>query len=167
MTTENRKIIFTGPVGAGKTTYANRLGRKLKTAPLVLDDWMANLFRPDRPDGEIWAWYGERKQRCIEQIWRVAQSQIAMGSDAIIELGLVQREGRMAFYQRVEMAEIAYRVHVLDAPVEERRQRVRTRNVEQGETFAMTVSDNVFAMASAMWEAVDEAECAARDFVFV
>ena len=41
-----------GPVGAGKTTYANRLGRKLGAAPLVsrrLDGDV--LFRPDRPDG--------------------------------------------------------------------------------------------------------------------
>lgn len=36
--------IIEGPVGAGKTTYANQLGRDLGTPPLVLDAWMTNLF---------------------------------------------------------------------------------------------------------------------------
>ena len=156
-----------GPVGAGKTTYANQLGQDLKTAPLVLDDWMATLFRPDRPDDEIWTWYRARKQRCIDQIWHLVQAQIAVGADAIIELGLVQREQRFAFYRQVETAGVDYRVHVLDAPIAERRSRVIARNANRGTTYAMDVSSEVFEMASALWEPVAEAECAGRDVVFV
>lgn len=156
-----------GPVGAGKTTYANRLGKDLKTAPLVLDDWMATLFRPDRPEGEIWEWYGERKRRCVEQIWQVARRHVELGGNAIVELGLIQRAQRLAFYERAETANVRLRVHVLDADPVERLRRVRARNVEMGETFAMAVSDDVFAMASAMWESVDTAEQQGRDIVFV
>lgn len=86
-----------GPVGAGKTPYANRMGRKFNLAPLVLDDWMATLFRPDRPEDNIWEWYGERKERCVDQIWRIARAQNAMGGNAIIESGLIQRHARLAF----------------------------------------------------------------------
>lgn len=158
--------IIEGPVGAGKTTYANKLGRDLHSAPLVLDEWMATLFRPDRPDGEIWEWYGVRKQRCIEQIWRLAQAHIASGGDAIVELGLIQRAARHSFYERVEKAGLSYCVHVLEVEQQERQRRVKKRNTEQGETFAMEVSDEVFAMASSMWEPIDDAECKGREVVF-
>ena len=121
-----------GPVGAGKSTYANHLGHQIKAAPLVLDDWMATLFRADRPDGEVWQWYGERKQRCIEQIWCLARAQIAMGGNAIVELGLVQRVPRVSFYERVEAADIDLRVHVLDASHDERLRRVQARNRQRG-----------------------------------
>lgn len=159
--------IIEGPVGAGKTTYANRLGRELGSAPLVLDEWMATLFRPDRPEDNVWLWYGERKQRCIEQIWRLSQMQLALGADAIVELGLVQRAARLAFFEQVEAANVTYRVHVLDAPLEERRNRVMNRNAERGETYAMEVSNEVFELASGMWEPIDAAESVGRDVVLI
>ena len=51
-------------------------------------------------------------------------------------------------------------------PRKERLRRVQARNVERGETFAMEVSDEVFAMASDMWEPVDGVEIAGRNIVF-
>lgn len=159
--------IVEGPVGAGKTTFARQLSRRHKTPPLVLDDWMVTLFRPDRPTEDLWRWYAERKERCIAQIWATASGLLDTGTDAIVELGLVRRRDRFNLYERAEAGAFDYTVYVLDVPVAERRERVRNRNVEKGPTFSMEVPDAVFDMASEMWEPFDNAECAGRDVQFV
>lgn len=159
--------IIEGPVGAGKTTYGRHLAALHRTPPLVLDEWMARLFRPDRPDEDIWPWYAERKARLIDQILQVAFGMLDSGNDAIIELGLIQKAGRLDLYRRVTAAGYEYAVYVLDPPKSVRRQRVMKRNEDQGETFAMIVPEDVFEMASSMWEPPDEDERAAHDIKFV
>lgn len=150
--------IIEGPVGAGKTTYANQLGRDLRTPPLVLDAWVTNLFQADRPATGLWPWYAERKARCFLQIMNLARSALDHGNDAIVELGLIRVKDRKELYSELEKEGRAFLVHVLQTPREERKRRVSKRNVDQGETFAMHVSDDVFEMASDMWEPVCEAE---------
>lgn len=151
-----------GPVGAGKSTYAGRLSLDLSAPVLNLDEWMVTLFRPDRPDTGFMAWYQDRKARCIEQIWKVASDLVELGSPVILELGLVQRADREAFYHRVDGTDHPLEVHVLDAPTALRRQRVRHRNETQTGTFRMVVSDEVFALANAAWQPPDEQECRTR-----
>lgn len=158
--------IIEGPVGAGKTTYAVQLGRELGTPPLVLDTWMANLFQADRPDTGLWAWYAERKARCIVQIMALACDALDHEVDAIVELGLIRFDDRLKLYYALEAEHRSYLVHVLDTPREERRRRVSKRNDEQGETFAMHVSDDVFSLASDMWEPVEDAERNGRENSF-
>lgn len=155
--------IIEGPVGAGKTICAIKLGRKLGTPPLVLDTWMVNLFQADRPDTGLWAWYAERKARCIVQIMALACDALAHKRDAVVELGLIRVNDRLKLYSALEAEHRPYLVHVLDAPREERRRRVSKRNEEQGETFAMRVSDDVFSLASDMWEPIGEVERKGRE----
>src|SRR5690606_18269563 len=71
-----RVHLVVGPVGAGKSTFARRLARARAAIYLALDEWMAVLFRPDRPEGDIASWYAERAARCVEQIWRVARGML-------------------------------------------------------------------------------------------
>lgn len=155
--------IIEGPVGAGKTTYAIGLGRELGTPPLVLDSWMVNLFQADRPETDLWPWYAERKARCTVQIMDLARSLLDHGQDAIVELGLIKAADRVALYSELETQDRPYLVHVLDAPRQDRHDRVARRNVERGETYAMQVSPEVFALASDMWEPVGAAERQGRD----
>ncbi len=159
--------IIEGPVGAGKTTYANNLGTELKTPPLVLDDWMATLFKEDRPEGDIWPWYQERKARCKKQIWNIACGLLETGHEVVVELGLIKYEERLQFYSQIETAGYHYTIHVLEVPKEERWHRVQQRNEQKGETFSMEVSQDVFNLASEMWEPFTETECTGRDVVFV
>lgn len=161
--------IIEGPVGAGKTTYANKLGKEIGVVPLVLDVWMVTLFQADRPQINPWAWYSERKARCVSQILALAQSAVDLGIDAIVELGLIKLEDRQKVYGKLDAEKCDYVVHVLQATREERRRRVRERNAVRGETFAMEVSEEVFEIASDMWEPIKPAEqvgCRGR-FVFV
>ncbi|MEK9946443.1 MAG: ATP-binding protein [Alphaproteobacteria bacterium] len=154
--------LIEGPVGAGKSTFAAQLSKAHAAPHLALDDWMATLFGPGRPDGDIMPWYVERKDRCIEQIWKIAQGLIDTGTDVILELGLIQRAARADFYARLDGAYIAHTVYVLDAPKEIRHARVRHRNETQGATFSMVVPDAIFELASTIGEPPDEAECAGR-----
>ncbi|SFR98502.1 AAA family ATPase [Yoonia litorea] len=154
--------LIEGPVGAGKTTYAIRLGKSLGAPPLILDAWMVKLFQPDRPDRDLWAWYAERKARCTGQMLDLALSALDHGQDAIAELGLVRRHDRITLFSRLEDQNLDFLVHVLEEPRDERWRRVERRNNEKGETFAMLVSSEVFEMASDMWEPIDPSEIAGR-----
>lgn len=154
--------LIEGPVGAGKSTFAGRLSLELKVPHLNLDAWMVTLFAPDRPDEDFMAWYAACKGRCIEQIWAVACDLLDCGIDVILELGLVQRSDRDAFYARVDGTDYALKVTVLDTPLELRRQRVRERNTKASGTYRMSVSDEVFELADRFWESPDEAEIGAR-----
>lgn len=159
--------LIEGPVGAGKSTFAKQLGHREGCSAIALDDWMATLFRPDRPDENVMQWYIERKERCIAQIWRVAEDLLRARNDVILELGLIQRQGRKAFCDRMAEAGHGFTVYILDIPREERRNRVKQRNIQQGSTFSMEVPSAIFEMASDMWEPPDQHEIESCDMRFV
>lgn len=149
-----------GPVGAGKSTYSTLLAQQINGVHIALDAWFVALFSPDRPETDIIPWYLERKDRLLDIIWIHSQRILATGTDVILELGLIQRQARTAFCHRVQSEGFEPLVHVLDAPLDIRRQRVQHRNIEKGATFSMIVSDHVFDIANKMWEAPDDMECA-------
>jgi uncharacterized glyoxalase superfamily protein PhnB/predicted kinase len=152
-----------GPVGAGKSTYALELAREHRAVRLTLDEWMAVLFRADRPVTDIVPWYLERAARSVEQIWSLAQALHAAGTSAVLEIGLLQRAARLDFYRRVEAAGLPLSVHILEAPRDVRRARVEQRNRSGGPTFSMLVPPEVFELASDLWEPVDPSEGLGRE----
>ena len=156
-----------GPVGAGKSTFAARLSATHAAPRLILDEWMVTLFRPDRPDDGFMEWYADRKRRCIEQIWNTACDLVDTGTNVILELGLIRKQDREDFYARVDAVGYPLKVYVLDVPVEVRRQGVRRRNEAKRGTFKMEVSDEVFDLASSMWQPPDDAEAAQRNIEFI
>jgi predicted kinase len=160
--------LIIGPVGAGKSTFARRLCREQRAVLLNLDEWMAQLFGADeRPAVGRLEWYIERTERCLAQIWKLTERLAELGTNMVLELGLIQRSARAAFYQRVDDAGLPLTVYVLDAPRELRRERVLRRNQEKGETFSMEVPLPFFELASDLWEPPDEAECEQRMVRFV
>jgi predicted kinase len=156
-----------GPVGAGKSTFAAQLALTHLAPRLILDEWMVTLFKPDRPNADFMQWYSDRKNRCIEQIWRVACDLIDTGTNVVLELGLVQLSDREEFYCRVDATDCELKIYVLDAPKGVRRQRVRNRNSEKGSTFQMEVPDEIFELANTAWQAPDDAECRDRDIQII
>lgn len=156
--------LLLGPVGAGKSTHARTLAAQQRAIRLVLDDWMARLYGDDlRPQVGRVAWYLERRDRCLAQIWEVADNLVALGTRVVLEIGLIRRDERAAFYRRVDDVGHPLTVHLLDAPREVRRARVLRRNEERGETFAQVVPLEFFELASDMWEPPDEDERRERD----
>jgi predicted kinase len=154
-----RVHLIEGPVGAGKSTYSSTLALQTQGVHIALDEWFAALFSSDRPDGDFVPWYIQRKERLLALIWTHSRRVLASGKDVILELGLIQRQSRVAFGRQIQREGYDLLLHVLDAPLEVRRERVRRRNTEKGPTFAMVVSDHVFEAASKLWEAPDDFEC--------
>jgi predicted kinase len=154
----NRVHLIEGPVGAGKSTFAASLAPRIQGVHIALDEWFARLFSPDRPAGNFIPWYLERKDRVLELIWNHSRGILASGTEVILELGLIQRQQRVEFSQRIRNDGFELVVYVVDAPLEIRRERVRLRNAEKGATFSMLVPDHVFEIASSMWEAPDDVE---------
>ena len=154
-------------MGSGKSTYAAELSETSGAPRLNLDDWMATLFSADRPSYGSVEWYLDRKDRCIEQIWKIACEITKSGGDVILELGLIQRVSREQLYEKVDAAGVGLTVYVLEAPLEVRRSRVQTRNITRGETYSMDVPEEFFSRASNLWESPDDDECIARDVRFI
>jgi len=154
--------LIEGPVGSGKSTFSATLAKQRTAVHIALDEWFVALFSKDRPQVDVVTWYLERKDRCIDVIWSAAQRIAATGTDVILELGLIQRQDREAFYGRVDESGLKLCVYILDAARELRQERVRRRNAERGHTFSMVVPDHVFEIASDMWEPPDEDEVRVR-----
>jgi len=169
--TAPRIHLVIGPVGAGKSTFVRHLVQQHRAVPLNLDDWMATLFSPDRPDtadmADVMAWYVPRTLRCLTQIWKTAEAVLDAGNDVVLEVGLIQQHQRDAFYARMGPWADTMVVYVLDAPRDVRRERVLRRNAEQGETFSMVVPPHIFELASDLWQPPGDVECAERTVVFV
>lgn len=159
--------LIEGPVGSGKSTFAAVLASRTNGVHIALDEWFARLFSPDRPSGDFVPWYIERKERLVDLIWRHSQRLLASEKDVILELGLIQRAPRVEFCRKLRDLGYAPLIHVLDAPIGVRRERVRRRNTERGATFSMVVPDHVFEMASTLWEVPDAIECEEFEVQFV
>ena len=150
-------VIF-GPSGAGKTTYAHTFARREKAVAFILDDWMARLFGPDMPEPIEYEWMIERVQRCEAQIWSAAAGVLAVGTDVILDIGLMRKSDRARVREIAEAAELPLQFHFVTASAEARRARVADRNVVRGESFAIEVTPEIFDFIEGVYEAPDAEE---------
>jgi len=157
--------LLIGPVGAGKTTYAERRILGTTAVSFDLDSWMVRLFGDDpRPRENVLGWYLERRERCRGLLWQVSLDVLRGGLDVYLELGLITVAEREAFYQRARAESLAFTVHSFDAPRDVRRERVLQRN-RSPRAFNQVVPLEFFERASDAWEPPSEAECAAWSIV--
>jgi len=148
-------VIF-GPQGAGKSTYARDLARRLPAVAFAIDDWMGRLFGPDMPEPLEFDWMMERVDRCEAQIWSTAAGVIAAGTSVVLDLGLMRRSDRARVAEIAKAVEIPIQWHFVDAPAEVRRERVLGQRDSQGSR--MLVTPEMFHFTEKAYEAPDEAE---------
>lgn len=167
MTRTGTLHLLIGPVGAGKTTYGQRLAARSVGVFLDLDAWMVRLFGADpRPQDNVIAWYLERRDRCRALLWDVAVDMLRSGVDVVLELGLVTVADREAIYDKISAEDLPLRVYLLDVPRDIRRERVLQRNKTPG-PFTQIVPIAFFERASDLWQAPSDAERAQRSIIDV
>jgi predicted kinase len=147
-------LVF-GRVGAGKTTYARAYASEHRAMLFCLDVWMANLYMMDAPQPLSLEWMISRVERAERQIWAIAEQILATGTDVVFELGFFARSQRDRI--RAMAAGHPVQAHVVDAPVEVRRERVRARK-RGSETYTIEVDDAMFDWAERYFEALGDDE---------
>jgi predicted kinase len=152
-----------GSTGAGKSTYARGLAERQGGVRFIIDEWMRELFGPDRPEDAGYEFYAPRIERCEKRIWSLVLQLVRAGVPSVLEIGLTERAARAAFYRKAAAAGLQVKLHCLEAPPALRWQRVEARNRERGETFALQVTREMFDFVEQMWEPPDEAELAAHE----
>jgi predicted kinase len=150
-------VVF-GPSGAGKSTYAKEFARRERAVHFAIDDWMARLFAADMPEPLEFQWMMERVERCEAQIWSTAAGVIATGTSVILDLGLMRKSDRARVAEIAAAVELPIQFHFVTAPQNVRRLRVLERNEVRGETFAISVTPEMFAFIEGVYEEPDAAE---------
>lgn len=133
-----------GPQGAGKSTYSLQLAQQKSAVRFSIDEWMQSLFSPDLPKTMSLSWIMERVQRCEAQIWATASQIARAGGCVVLDLGFTKVESRKNFRRLAADIGAEVQIHVLDAPYPVRKERVRKRNLEKGETFSFEVTPMMF-----------------------
>jgi predicted kinase len=151
--------LICGSVGAGKTTYATALADRVRGVRFSVDEWMMNLFLPDRPESLSLGWAIERTARCEMQMWAVGDQLLARHIDVVFDVGLSKREHRERFRMRAAQAGADSKLHYLDVDADTRRERVRQRNgqIHRAST-PLIVTDAMFDWMDGSFEAPDDDE---------
>lgn len=154
----SRLILVCGPTGAGKTTYSIALSEEAKAIRFSIDPWMQTLFASDMTSLDF-DWMMERVNRCQEQIWSVCEQILEMDGNVVLDLGFTTREQRGVFINKGVELGIEAELHYLDAPLDTRRQRVKTRNQEKDPSvYAFEVTDMMIDFMEPRFEVPDQNE---------
>jgi predicted kinase len=155
--------LVAGSTGAGKTTFSMKLADEQGALRLSIDEWMTLLFGPDQPAQIEFAWMMDRVNRCEAVMWTVAADAARRGLSSIIDCGLTRADHRRKWADLAREAGLPVVLHHLDVPVEERWRRVEQRNTEQGETYRLTVTREMFDFVETLWEPPTAEEMAAMN----
>ena len=169
MTAPGTVHLLCGPTGAGKTTYGRRLAEAEGGVRFSVDEWMSALFWMDAGHPFEPAWAMARVVRCAALIWKTAVDVCRQGVPCVLEIGLTTAETRARYVGLARAAGLPVRLHLVDAPAEERWARVRGRNAEAGEgaQLPFELTRDMFDFVETLWEPPSDEELAACDGVRV
>ena len=157
--------LICGPIGAGKTTYAIELAQQEGAIRFSEDDWFAELFVPDAPEGlleqpmsVIGTWATSKYERCRDQIWAICQQLLNNNVSVVLDGAAANKEQRDAVREKAKQHKVPFQLHYINAPVALRKQRVIERNENQGETYSLDVTPEIFAHIEGFFIAPDGEE---------
>ncbi len=145
-------IVF-GPQGAGKTTLAQSISKTHRATAFSVDEWMSSLYLPDMPQPLDLSWILARVERCRELIWKTAHDIVSHGGAVVLDLGMQTRSDRVAARSLLEQHGLRSTWYFVTAPANVRRNRVLTRNADQGTTFSFEVTPQMFDFMDVRFEA--------------
>jgi len=158
MTKGPTAYLICGSTGAGKTTYACQLATQTQGIRLSVDPWMQGLFGPDWPDPLTYAWALERVERLEDHSLELCKQLIPLGLDVIFDFGFFKQAQRQKITSAAQALGAQVELHYLDVSAPTRWERVQQRNQEQGETYALQVTQGMFDFCETLFEAPDPDE---------
>lgn len=141
-----------GGVGAGKSTYSRKLQSSLPAIRFSIDEWMVPLFSEDQPSVPDYQWAITRVDRCEYIMKNMAIQNLKNNCDVIFDLGFIEKERRMLFYEWIKKTGYLLELHFIDISSEERWDRVQKRNQDKGETFSLTVTKEMFNFCEGIYK---------------
>lgn len=144
--------LICGSTGAGKTTYAQDLADDISGIIFSIDEWMVSLFGEDAPKDLSPAWFVPRVSRCENQMWAMALQLGKLGIPSILDFGFQRREHRQRYTSLARASQLPAKLHFLDVDASMRWKRVQSRNENQGRTFQMKITRNMFDYIETIWE---------------
>ena len=152
-------ILITGPIAAGKTTYAIRLASELNAIRFSIDAWMTTLFSEDNLENDFLAII-DRVDRCHNQIWSVAQQALDKNLSVILDLGFTTVEQRSKFINLALSLDITPELHYLQLSPKARWQRVVQRNNDKHpDVFSFEITQEMFDFMEPKFEPPILTEC--------
>lgn len=151
--------IVCGNTGAGKSTYSIALAKEKRAVLFSIDSWMQTLYADDYcPGTHDFDWILQRDERCKVQIRKMAGQILDLGIDVALDMSFGRYCMRQYYREWAEKIGAATSIHYLDVEKTIRKNRVRKRNTEQGETFQFTVTDEMFDYVENLFDIPGESE---------
>ena len=148
-----------GPIGAGKTIYAHEIAAKHNAIRFSEDEWLSKLFIPDAPEDllsepmqVVGAWASEKYQRCRGQIWLICQQLLKQNISVVLDGAAANKEQRDLIREKASNNNVDFQLHYITSAPETREKRVFDRNQEQGITYSIEVTPDMFAHTERFFE---------------
>src|SRR5262245_15244576 len=120
----SRAHLLSGPVGAGKTTFARSLAEEQRAVVFSIDDWMIRLFGHHMPRDVFHA----RLTACMGVIYETSTRLLELGTDVVLDCGYWRREHRAHAREQLRASGAELRWYYFDVPPSERWSRLERRN---------------------------------------
>lgn len=116
--------LICGFIGAGKTTFANKLEKKTGAVKITKDEWSIRLIGNDSTiDG-----YAQWDRKIIDLSRDIAFYLAEKGIDVIMDEGFWAKEERDELRRRIDAIGAKTVMYYVDTPIETIRERVVERN---------------------------------------
>lgn len=129
------------------------------------DEWLERLFVPNAPEGLlkepmpiVGDWAGEKYERCREQIWLICDELLKQGFDIVIDGAAANKEQRDLIRKKAFEYKVDFQLYYVTAEKNIRENRVVKRNKEQGQTYSLEVTPEMFLHAEIFFSAPLEEE---------
>ena len=150
--------LIVGNTGAGKTTYSKKLKKETQGLVYSIDKWNKTLFLQDKQASDGLEWFLNRIERIEDMIQLLILQSEESNIDSILDLGLSKFSHRQKFRDFAHKNHIQVKLHYLDIPENIRWQRVKERNINQGDTYEFQVTEKDFSFMESWFEALTPEE---------
>jgi predicted kinase len=142
-----------GYLGAGKTTFSQRLERETSAVRFTHDEWMRRLYGDDPPEQQFAEW-ADRVSSLMEELWRRC---LQVGVDVILDFGFWSRAERDRIRSAVIELGAEFRLYRLASPDSSVAwERIQSRNAASDRS--LYIAANTFSVLKARFQPLGDDE---------